>query len=77
MILEESKKIILLGNELIGRMNIKIQQRAWSSSRIMLSLKLIFLKRMADELGTQLEGVESIKATTEFLSKMSEEYKSI
>lgn len=62
---------------MIGRMNIKIQQRAWSSSRIMLSLKLIFLKRMADELGTQLEGVESIKATTEFLSKMSEEYKSI
>lgn len=41
----------------------------------MLSLKLIFLKRMADELGTQLEGVKSIKATTEFLSKMSEEYK--
>lgn len=41
----------------------------------MLSLKLIFLKQMTDGLGTRLEGEESIKATTEFLSKMSEEYK--
>lgn len=33
------------------------------------------LKRMAKELGTNLEGEESIKATTKFLSKIQEEHK--
>jgi len=33
------------------------------------------LKRMADELGTQLEGEDSIRAITKFLSKIEEEHK--
>ena len=33
------------------------------------------LKRMAKELGTDLEGEESIKATSRFLSKIQEEHK--